>query len=96
MSESNGQPNINWDTMDGATWAGDDDAICREYSGKWVVALPGKVVAFGDDLDTVAQEAGRLLGIDPKTVVVRAITHPDEWFKDYPVYPGVSAPQSAG
>lgn len=96
MTEEEQFRNINWDTADGAYWASHDDDICRQYAGKWLVAVPGRVVASGDDPDVVGREAGAILKLDPATIVVRAITHPDEWFKDYPVYSGVPAPQSAG
>ena len=96
MSESNGQPNINWDTVDGGEWAARDDAIARKYAGKWVVALPGRIIASGEDLETVGREGARILGIDPSTVVVQSVVHPDEWFKDYPFCTDVSAAKPAG
>jgi len=96
MSETNGQLKFNWDTMDGATWASHDDSICRSYAGKWIVALPGKIIASGDDLDEVRKEAASILNLDAKTVVVQSIVHPDEWFKEYPHNTGVPAAKSVG
>jgi len=84
MSNPNEAASINWDTVDGAAWAAEDDAIAREYAGKWVVALPGRIIAAGDDIDLVSEEASRILGVEASTIHIRAITHPDEWFKDYP------------
>jgi hypothetical protein len=96
MNRHDPSPEINWETADGGAWAAEDDAISRQYAGKWVVAVPGRVVAFGDDPRGFGEEAARLLGVDPTTVVVRAITHPDEWFSDYPPSDRLPAPQSAG
>jgi hypothetical protein len=96
MNRQDPSPDINWDTADGAHWASHDDAICRAYAGKWVVALPGKVIASGDDPTAVGTEAARLLGADPSSIVVRSIVHPDEWLNDYPVCPGVPASEPAG
>lgn len=96
MSKTDEAVSINWDTVDGAAWAAEDDAIAREYAGKWVVALPGRIVAAGDDIDRVSEEASRILGVEASTIHIRAITHPDEWFKDYPFSAGVSSTQAAG
>jgi len=85
MNSDNDQPNINWETVRGSTWAADTDDIARAYAGKLVVAIPGKIIAYEDDLDSVVQEGARILGVDPSTVVARSIVHPDEWFKDYPI-----------
>jgi hypothetical protein len=84
MSTEEKPPEINWDTADGAAWASEDDDICRQYAGKWLVALPGRIIAFGDDIDQVGAEASKILGVPPSTIIIRSIVHPDEWFKDYP------------
>jgi len=96
MSPSNQESKLNWETLDGSTWASEDEAVARAYAGKWVVAIPGKILASGDDLNVVAQEAAQILGVDSKTIVVQSIVHPDEWFKDFPVCPQLPASQTAG
>ena len=96
MDSSKSVSNLNQETLDGSTWASEDDAIARVHAGKWVVAIPGKILASGDDLNMVAEEAAKILGVDSKTIVVQSIVHPDEWFKDFPVSSQLPASQTAG
>jgi ABC-type hemin transport system ATPase subunit len=96
MSTETGQPELNWDTANGAYWVTHDDDLSRQYAGKWVVAVPGRVISAGDDPEAVAAEAARILQCDMSTILVRSVVHPDEYYKDYPFYAGLPASQPAG
>ncbi len=73
---------IDPETAAGARWAQQDVETARAYAGKWLVALVGKVIAAGEDLEEVRDRAARSLGRDPKLVVVCSVSDPIHWHAD--------------
>jgi hypothetical protein len=64
-------------TSPGAGWAAEDIELAKKYPGKWVVALPGEVIALGDDPDEVLDRAAEKVGL-PREALVLTIIAPLE------------------
>jgi hypothetical protein len=66
-----------WKTAAGAVWADDQDWILEQYTGRWIVAVEGRLVAVADTEDEVRQMAAVLLGGRPEELAVNFLIRDD-------------------
>jgi hypothetical protein len=64
-------------TSPGVDWATSDRDVTERYSGQYVVAVPGEVVAAGPDRETVRAAAAEKLGIPVEDVMICIIPRPE-------------------
>jgi hypothetical protein len=60
-------------TSAGAEWAMYDVELAKKYPNKWVVAIPNEIVAMGDDMEKVLDEAAEKLGLPREDLVLTNI-----------------------
>jgi hypothetical protein len=67
-----------------AEWALHDSEVQRCYSGQWVVAFEGRIIAHGSNPRAVAAEASRRVGALGHRVVFCAAENPETWLEVTP------------
>jgi hypothetical protein len=72
-------------SAEGSVWIQRHPELSRTYDAKWVVAVPNRVVAAGDDPEEVRREAADILGLSDEEshlVVVAWVCDPETWIYD--------------
>jgi Family of unknown function (DUF5678) len=65
-----------------ADWAKSDPEVEKRFAGQWVVPFERRIVAHGEDLEKVLQEAERLSFLPRERLVVCGVPHPESWLAD--------------